>query len=253
MMGIASFFFHDRSNTDTHLLPSRMVCERFPFGSVETTARELSHPSDVIVHSTPLLLSGLTWIVIEAARRGTTVGFRRFALLTGVVASASAAGLTWRVFDILDCQGHHDDVAEWQWAAVIVSGVSSTVMLLVAFMYRRFVRAAALLSLVVAAGAVFADWALRGGLTDVPDSAATPLVAVQQTWCLQAIALLAFLGPPRSLRCGVSDSTSGRERTGRSRGTRRHENGTNIVMVDPLTSTAPPTNQSTKPGWTWFS
>ena len=173
---------------------------------------ELGHPGAVVLQSAPLLVSLGTWLLMEAVHtRGTgTRRVRQASTAVGILAGLTASFLTWRVFDLLECGGQGE---AHQWQIVAVAGSAATSALLLLVLARRTIRLPIAILFAIAGGAIFADWALRGGF--LVTYASEPLASLQQLWCLQAVALFPFLPRrgDRRLRPRICVTRPSNERT----------------------------------------
>lgn len=160
----------------------------FPKYDNTTAVPLLTNPSSISVQSIPVISTLLVWIFVEAYRqrkRATTMHRTTF-LFLGTGGAALAALFTWRFFELLECDANiTSDVHAWKVVAIISSVVTSLVLLGVCA--TRMVRAGIVLTILLAGGIVFLDWALRGGF--ITTVAAIPLYALQQAWCIQTTAL----------------------------------------------------------------
>lgn len=204
------------------------------FAAVPASPVRLTSAAPLVVQSLPVALTLLSWLLVEG--RPTRAPYTRCAVRSacagGVLAGVASTFLVWRVFDLQSC----DDLVTWTVVACCAS--FGTTVLILFVLANVSVRLGIASALAVAAGAVVADWCLRGGAVLV--AAAAPLVAVQQLWCLQAACL--FVSLP------------GKTRTGRRVRT------TPVLVVDSLATrkalsaaatTAPPAASRTSV-WSWF-
>lgn len=147
-------------------------------------------PGGVAVQAVPTLFATVVVITffLKRNRPGMTSLFRVGGLVLGLLATAVYVILALRVFDVLECDPDVS-VDGWRWVAVVGGGVSQIVLILP--VAHRLPRLGTIISLLLAAGTVAADWALRGGAIATP--AADPLTAIQQIWCLFAVILLGYV------------------------------------------------------------
>ena len=182
----------------------------------------------MVVQLAPLMTTLVAWGYIEVQRRrlAFTRRARRQSDFVACVALLVIALLLWRVFDLMQCVEEGNDLNVWR-TPVVLGGFA--IGGLVFTNGYRFPRIAIFLGLLFAGTAAAADWALRGGLDLLQESnetvvvlnvtqrvtypqatAAVPLVAVQQLWCLFTIAMFARL-PSRMARAPktVREGSSG--------------------------------------------
>lgn len=151
------------------------------------TPRTLSG-GEVVLHAAPAIATLALWLLVESVRRRPAFprGAKRAGGAVAVVATATLGVLAWRTFDLLAC----DDLAvDWRYPTVILTALVPPLGLVA--VAPRLPRLAIALFLSLAAGAVVADWALRGGV--IASEAAATLVAVQQTWALIAVVAMSHL------------------------------------------------------------
>ena len=172
-------------------------------------------PGDLAVRCTPSVATLLVCLLVVSRRTVFSPTFRAFGLVLGSLAAVASTLLTWRLFDLLHCDevfektlnaalGSNvstDDhtASDWQWVAVLSSAALHSFLLLL--LWHRAPRVGILIALTLAAGCLVADWFLSRLLQARTD----PLVAIQQTWCLQAAVLLTrVVRPIGSVRSSAS-------------------------------------------------
>ena len=131
-------------------------------------------------------LSVWTFFELRPRLRKFTPSFKRASLAVGLIGLVANAFVVNRSFSLLEC----DSVLKgegWSIGATLLSVFVGGAMLL----GTRYARLGVLSSLLLASGAVAADWMLRGGLAT--SRAAAYMAAVQNLWCLSAVVLLAFV------------------------------------------------------------
>lgn len=153
----------------------------------------------IAVQSLPTVSVALVWVTLEAMRRrvGKTIAQRRLSTSLLVPAAIAQGFLTWRIFDVLGCEGLAQEA--WRYVAIVGAPLVTAGLLLVAMMRRP--RIAIVLSLLLGGATVAADWVLRGGV--LLSNAAVPLVASQQLWALHAVVLLWWLPARRPHACAA--------------------------------------------------
>lgn len=153
----------------------------------------LSNPGLVAVQSLPSVLTLVVWLYFECSsklRRASSATL----VLGNVVSIAGIATmplLTWRVFDILECEGV-DEAEGWRMLVVLAAPLLGVCTLIVG---RRFPRIAALSSVSFSASSVFVDWFLREEIDT--SSASQPLPSFQLAWCAITIACVSRIAPRR--------------------------------------------------------
>lgn len=162
----------------------------------------------LVVQCLPVASVLLAWCAVECRGRDAAVarsgGRATFARLVFLLASSARSVLVWRTFELFECEGQFD-VDDWAFVAVLADAAASMVLsysLLSPSCDRRVApRAACTALLLLAAACVVLDWCLRGGIAT--SDASHPLVALQQTYALQAVVSLQF-APPRRRRAWTS-------------------------------------------------
>ena len=124
------------------------------------------NPAGTLLQASPALVVALSWIWIESRgrRRGTTVRMHRLSQVVGSAAILAQTLIAWRIFDLFYCEEAEwaDRAKPWQYVAVVGGAIANGLLLFV--LGPRLPRTSLALALVVAAGAVVADWSLRGGV-----------------------------------------------------------------------------------------
>lgn len=141
------------------------------------------------------------------------------------------------------------------WRMVAVLGAPAAAMGIV-LLARRFPRLGAFAALALAAGTVFADWAIRKFYFAI---AAQTMVSIQQLWCFIAIAALTHLGPKRPrVKCSNHNVVMTRALDYVQKGTQltatsRAKKATCLDVVDPLSRTEESTSVPCNRHSSWFS
>jgi hypothetical protein len=206
-------------------------------GAAAAAAADLLDPPTLAVQVTPSAVVLVLWLGLEAF--GKRAPFTRMAraqgTAVGLLASAAIGVLAWRAASVLECEGR---AAPWGRVVAIGAPVCAALLLAAG---TRYARIGIALSLAAAGLSVFVDWWIRSS-QDNFSIAALPLTAVQHSWLLVAVGLMAWL-PPGRLRWAA---------TGRCTGT------TGPRAVDPLSKRRRDVElgTTTTPGdraWSWFA
>lgn len=200
------------------------------------TTGSLDNPGSLTVQSIPGVFVLLVWGLLESSSRLRPVPVLLDSISYGLatLATAGLGILSWRVFDLLDCTDG-EEADDWRMLVVIGLPSSAAATLL---LNRRLVRVSAFFCLAFAAGATFADWALRE-LEDAP-AAAQPCAAAHSIWAFLAIVCLSHL-PVRTATQYASRSKNTFWRAFRSRNKTNPTSKRPITVnvVDPLQTQTP--------------
>ena len=148
-------------------------------------------PELVALQALPTALTVIVWCSIECLRRrrGVTNSMKNVARVLSAVAVAASSLLTWRVVELLQCDGYGRDGVVWK---ILASALSIVAGILIVFpLASRAPRLAIALSLTVSSAVVVVDVGFRGWW--IVTHAALPLVATQQLWNIVTVLLLLFL------------------------------------------------------------
>ena len=162
-----------------------------PTSSIPTLADK---PGGIAVQAVPVLATTVVWLgVVTGRRRPATRFVQRVAGAVALVSITALGLIAWHILAILECEEKLG--AAHAWTAVIVIGVSLANVLVLGVVVRYTPLSVGLSYLGAAAGAVSADWALRGGITE--SLSAYRFVAMQQVLSILALCSVYALPAPR--------------------------------------------------------
>lgn len=152
-------------------------------GDVDDVSSDVAALAVQVIPTLGTVLVSLTWQVVpRGAPPMSAFGEKLIGLFFAAAASAQCFAL-WRFVELLGCSDVVDDAAGWGVAAVAASALSN-LAIFVGIGGKR-PRTAACLLFGIAAGCLFGEWALRGGL--IVDSSASILTSIQQTQCILCV------------------------------------------------------------------
>lgn len=156
----------------------------------------------ILFQASASILALLLWLLLELkpTRRAYLDSFRMQGYGVALLATSALGILTWRVFDLLECEGRAEG-----WRVIGIVGVVLLNFVLI-MITTRCVRVGILAFLLLASASVFTDWALRGGL--LHSKAAVPFAAAQQLWALLSIVACSHLPGKRIRTRALQNSVS---------------------------------------------
>lgn len=167
----------------------------FPVRPPNPTPTLTDDPGSFVIQGLPTLAVLVVWLFSEVRKgRPTTGTFRTLAIVVSFVAAVAQSLMIWHTFEWFKCEGQID-VESWAIVTVLANAFAA-MLLMYLLLLTRWAFAARLGVIVLvslAAGTVFADWCLRGGFA--VSRASHLLVAIQQTYLIQAVSTLYFIDP----------------------------------------------------------
>lgn len=149
--------------------------------------------AELVALSVPTLLSAMLWMLHERRRRAArfTPGMLAGARLAILATTAAQGVLLHRAFEIFECEAAFPDAGDWVALPLAILAVAQLV--LAGCVADRFPRACCALALAMAGACVAGEYLGR----DVARTAAVQtLLPLQQLFCVQLVAFLAFSPPP---------------------------------------------------------
>lgn len=205
-------------------------------------------PELIALQSLPTALTVILWFSLECLRRrrGVTNSIKNLVRVVSAFAIAASSLLSWRIVELLECDGYGNGIVWKILAAILPAAVGFVIVVPLA---SRSPRLAILLSLIISSAIVTTDVGFRGWW--IQTHAALPLVSAQQLWNIVAVLLFLFLPsrstPIRPVRRSLrSDGSTSGKATGMFH---------NVVSADALEkkrnvpSSCPPENRTTS--WFW--
>lgn len=200
-----------------------------------------TRPELIVLQALPTTFTVLLWGSLECLRRrrGVTSRIKSFVRILCAIAIVASSLLSWRVVELLQCDGYTKGIV---WKILAAAAPLVLGFVLVVPLVSRSPRVAILLSLIVSSGIVVSDVGVRGWWTT--SHAAIPLVSAQQLWNIVTVLLFLFL--PSRVSTTILPT---KNRTSRLPTTRRFDN---VVTADALERRAVKACEVQQPRTSWF-
>ena len=162
-------------------------CDSKFFPDYDVQIPSKAQPLDIVVTSLPTAVTFVLWILFEGRRSNVHFTRNMIALsrLTCLIGSVAQGFLTWRVFEIFDCESLFKNPMSW--VAIPLAALGSIHVVAILSLSSRFPRTCALFALLLAGTFAFGEYA---GRNIQQTSAVKLLVPFQQIYCIFVVCFL---------------------------------------------------------------